>query len=148
MNGVSVPRDPVAARHGRRDRPAPVAPTARGGRPVREAIAFVARNPDYALLFTVFTVVGTARVQLRGLAAQDRRRALRRSEAVRLAAHRHQRRQSRGIALHRRACRAADALLLRVAGGARRRRIAVSWSPTVWVAFVAALPLGAAGAPR
>ena len=37
----------------------PSPPAARGGRPVREAIAFVARNRRLAVLFVVFTIVGT-----------------------------------------------------------------------------------------
>ena len=70
-------------------------PAARGGRPVRDAIAFVAANPRLAHDVRRVHRGRHVRVQLRRLAAEDRRRPLRRREPVRLAARDDQRRQPR-----------------------------------------------------
>ena len=124
----------------------PSPPAARGGLPVREAIAFVARNPRLALLFTVFTVVGTFAFNygVSLLKIADARFGdpklfgwlLTVTSVGNLVGSLY----TAGRVELRMRFFFVSLVVLGAAG------IAVSWSPTVWVAFVAALPLGAAGA--
>lgn len=124
----------------------PSPPAARGGRPVREAIAFVARNRRLAVLFVVFTIVGTFAFNY-GVSL------------LKLADVRFGDRKLFGWLL---TMTSVGSMLgsLYTAGRARVNMrfffgalvvlgisgLAVSWSPNVWVAYVASLPLGAAGA--
>lgn len=121
-------------------------PAARGGKPVREALAFVARNQRLAVLFVVFTVVGTFAFNygVSLLKIADVRFGDEKLFGWLLAV------TSIGSMLgslytagrERVGMRYffASLVVLGVSG------IALSWSPNVWVAYVVGLPLGAAGA--
>lgn len=123
---------------------APRAP--RGGRPVREAAAFVARNRRLRVVFAVFTVVGTFAfnysVSLLALADVrfERRAAFGLLLSVTGAG------SVVGSLLTARLGRVTTGwfygmgALLGVSG------LAVAWAPALWVALVAAVPVGVGGA--
>lgn len=121
-------------------------PAPRGGKPVREALAVVYRNPRMRLMFVVFTVVGTFAfnygVSLLKLA--DDRFGDERLFGWLLAI------TSIGsfigsllTAAHRRVGMRwffGSAIVLGVSG------LAVAWAPSIWAAYVLGVPLGAGGA--
>ncbi len=124
----------------------PSPPAARGGRPVREALAFVARNPRLAVLFTVFTVVGTF--------AFNYGVSLLKIADVRFG--------DEGLFGWLLAVTSIGSMLGSLYTAGRRSvgmryffgslvvlgvsGIGLAWSPNIWVAYVVGLPLGAAGA--
>ena len=124
----------------------PSPPAARGGRPVREALAFVARNPRLALLFTVFTVVGTfafnygvSLLKIADVRFGDPKLfgwLLTVTSVGNLVGSLY----TAGRTELRMRFFFGSLVVLGAAG------IGVSWSPSVWVAYVVALPLGGAGA--
>lgn len=124
--------------------PSPPAP--RGGRPVREALSFVRRHETLWLLFVVFTIVGTFafNYSVSLLKIADERFGDERLFGWLLTA------TSVGSVLGslytagRRVVGMpyffVSAGLLGVSG------ILLAWSPSVWLAYLVALPLGAGGA--
>jgi MFS family permease len=124
--------------------PSPQAP--RGGRPVRESLSFVRHHHTLAVLFAAFTVIGTFafNYSVSLLKIADERFGDERLFGWLLTA------TSVGSVLGslytagRRAVGMryffSAALLLGASG------ILVAWSPSVWWAYVVALPLGAGGA--
>jgi MFS family permease len=124
----------------------PSPPAAAGGRPVRAALGFVRRNPRLLVVFVVFTVVGTFAfnysVSLLKLA--DQRFGDRALFGWLLAV------VSTGSVVGSLLTAAREyvgsvwffgsAFVLGVSG------FGVAWAPSVWVAYLVALPLGAGGA--
>lgn len=124
----------------------PSPPAARGGRPVREALAFVARNPRLAVLFTVFTVVGTfafnygvSLLKIADVRFGDEELfgwlLAVTSIGSMLGSLYTAGRRSVGMRYF-----FGSLVVLGVSG------IGLAWSPNIWVAYVVGLPLGAAGA--
>jgi len=121
-------------------------PAAWGGRPVREALVFVASNPRLRTMFVVFTLVGTFAFNygVSLLKIADERfgdvelfgwlLALT-SVGSLLGSLYSAGRLSIGMRYF-----FGSIVLLGVSG------IAVSWSPNIWVAYLMGLPLGAGGA--
>ncbi|MFN8023584.1 MAG: MFS transporter [Acidimicrobiales bacterium] len=124
----------------------PSPPAARGGKPVREAVSFVARNRRLAVLFVVFTIVGTFAFNY-GVSL------------LKIADVRFGDRKLFGWLL---TMTSVGSMLgsLYTAGRAKVNMryffgalvvlgisgIGMSWSPNVWVAYLVGLPLGASGA--
>jgi MFS family permease len=124
--------------------PSPQAP--RGGRPVRESLSFVRHHHSLAVLFAAFTVIGTFafNYSVSLLKIADERFGDERlfgwlltatSVGSVLGSLYTAGRRSVGMRFF-----LSAALLLGVSG------ILVAWSPSVWWAYVVALPLGAGGA--
>jgi MFS family permease len=121
-------------------------PAPRGGKPVREALSFIRRDHTLFVLFCVFTVVGTfafnysvSLLKIADVRFGDERLfgwllAVTSIGSVVGSLYT----AGRGTVGMRYFF--TSALLLGVSG------IAVAWSPSIWLAYVASLPLGAGGA--
>ena len=121
-------------------------PAARGGRPVREALGFVASNPRLSTMFVVFTVVGTFSfnygVSLLKI-ADDRFGDVElfgwllavTSVGSLIGSLYSAGRTSIGMRYF-----FGSIAVLGISG------IALSWSPNIWVAYLIGIPLGAGGA--
>jgi MFS family permease len=121
-------------------------PAQRGGTPVRDALRFVAGNPRLRLVFVVFTVVGTFafNYSVSLLKLSDARFGDERWFPWMLAATGLGSMTGALVTGARRRVGSAwffgSALVLGVSG------LALAWSPSIAVALVMALPLGAGGA--
>jgi MFS family permease len=121
-------------------------PAARGGQPVREALRFVYRNQRLFVLFTVFTAVGTFafnyNVSLLKL-ADDRygdERLFGWLLAVISVGSLVGSLMTAGLRRVGSQWFFGSAIVLGLSG------LAVAWAPSIWVAYLCSIPLGAGGA--
>jgi MFS family permease len=124
----------------------PSPPAARGGQPVREALRFVRHNRRLLILFLVFTVIGTFAFNytVSLLKLSDRRFGNKEllgwllatsSVGSLIGSLMTAARQKVGSAWF-----FGAALLMGVCG------FGVAWAPSIWVAYIVSVPLGAGGA--
>lgn len=145
INGLSFAAIVVAiATVGDRDRWR-TPPAAKGGRPVREALSFVRHHPRLFPVFVTFTVVGTF--------AFNYNVSLLKISAVRFGDE-----TAFGWLLAVTSIGSLAGSLVSASVGPSTRwfygsmallgvsGVALAWSPTLWLAFVAGVPLGAGGA--
>jgi MFS family permease len=121
-------------------------PAVRGGKPVREAMRFVATNPRLATMFVTFTVVGTfafnygvSLLKIADVRFGDEKlfgwMLAMTSVGSLIGSLFAAGRTSIGMRFY-----FASMAVLGVSG------LAMSWSPNIWIAYVVSLPLGAGGA--
>jgi MFS family permease len=121
-------------------------PAARGGRPVREALGFVASSPRLRTMFVVFTVVGTFAFNygVSLLKIADVRFGDEALFGWLLAT------TSVGSLIGSLYSAGRPAIGMRYFFGSivvlGVSGVALSWSPNIWVAYLVGLPLGAGGA--
>jgi MFS family permease len=124
----------------------PSPPAARGGQPVREALRFVARNRRLLVLFAVFTIIGTFAFNytVSLLKLSDRRFGDKHVFGWLLAISSVG--SLIGSLLTAARHRIGSAWFFGAATVMGISCFGVAWAPSVWIAYVMSVPLGAGGA--